>query len=259
MVIWKAHYTDEHHDLDIDILNTEEEYASDPLSFCIDGIAFSGTSLGDFHLSDPAMYERAKKEFHILKQGGNHITYSHPSQIPYSYDLQRYSLDVRIPIPLFKKDSRQTIQGNLRVYLKYCEHDMQKHNQSIHMCDDKIVYLDDIESAVFTLCAEGKEYSVDNKELYFEASLLRLSRMIREEYSLKCCFTCQYSDYSPYGNDDYGTMLCYRHHKDAYLKVHDKASYFQYAEGLDHETRQETYCCEEYEPRTKCEGYRGFV
>lgn len=239
MVIWKAHYTDEHHDLDIDILNTEEEYASDPLSFCIDGIAFSGTSLGDFHLSDPAMYERAKKEFHILKQGGNQITYSHPSQIPYSYDLQRYSLDVRIPISLFKKDSQQTIQGNLQIYLKYCEHD--------------------IASAVFTLCVDGKEYSVDNKELYFEDSLLRLSRMIGEEYSLKCCFTCQYSDYSPYGNDDYGTMLCYRHHKDAYLKVHDKASYFQYAEGLDHETRQETYCREEYEPRTKCEGYRGFV
>ena len=258
MVVWKAHYTDEHHDLDIDILNTEEDYRTVPLSFCINGISFSGTSLGDFQLCDSAMYETAQKEFHILKQGGKNIKYNFPSQTPYSYDLQRYSLDVSIPIQLFRKNDYHVVQGNLRICFTYCEHDMQK-LQAIHYCDDEIVYLDDIESAVFTLNIGEKEYSVNSKDLCFEDNLLKLSQMIKSDYTLKCCFTCQYSDYSPFGNDDYGTMLCYRHHKEAYLKVNDKASYFKYIEGLDYEARQETYCCEEYTQRNQCSGYRGFV
>ena len=116
-----------------------------------------------------------------------------------------------------------------------------------------------LKSAVFTLYIGEKEYSVNSKDLYFEDNLLKLSQMIKTDYTLKCCFTCQYSDYSPFGNDDYGTMLCYRHHKKEYLKVTDKASYFKYAEGLDYESMQETYCCKEYTQRNQCSGYRGFV
>ncbi len=74
-----------------------------------------------------------------------------------------------------------------------------------------------------------------------------------------CCLTCQYSDYSPYGNDGFGYMLCYKNHKNEYLKVNDKDSFFEYVEDLDFEFEYETNLCKEFAPRILCEGYRGYV
>ena len=256
MVVWKAHYTDEYHDLDTDITNTEGDYSSDPISFTIDGITFCGTSLFDFQIFDPNLYETARKKFKILKWGGRYPELNR--QTPYCYDLQCYSLDIMIPIPLFKKSDSAIVQGNLRVYYSYVEHDMNK-TQSIILCDGERVFRHDLKDAVFTLYVEGKEYILNCKSTYFEDALLDLTKLIREDYSLKCCFTCRYSDYSPYGSDDYGTLMCYRKHKEEYLKVNDKDSWFKYAESLPYEMIQETYCCGEYEPRTKCSGYRGFM
>lgn len=256
MKIWKAHYVDANHDLDIDILNTEEDYSSNPLSFCINGIPFSGTSLGDFQLADSDLYETARKEFSLLKWGGNLTKYK--IQSDYQYDLQRYSLDVKIPVTIIKKSDEREVSGYLRVCFAYCEHNPEK-NQSRIMCDNERVYRDDINDAIFTLCADGEEYCVSSQNLYFEPRLMQLIKLMKDKYVLKCCFTCQYSDYSPYGCDDYGTMLCYRKHKREYLKVNDKSSYFKYVEGLDCEAKQETYLCDEYEPRIQCGGYRGFV
>lgn len=256
MVVWKAHYTDECHDLDIDILNSEEDYSTEPLSFCINGISFSGTSLGDFGLSNPETYETAKKEFHIFKWGGKSTKYDIESK--YCYDLQRYSLNIMIPINVLRKRDNNIVQATLQVFFEYCEHDAQR-PQSIFVCDDIRVFRDDIKKSVFTLCIDGKEYSVTDDDLCFEDNLLKLCKMIKNEYTLKCCFTCQYSDYSPYGYDDYGTMLCYKNHKAECLKVNDKASYFQYLGELDCECRQETYLCDEYALRNQCRGYRGFV
>lgn len=82
---------------------------------------------------------------------------------------------------------------------------------------------------------------------------------MKKEYYIKCCFTCQYSDYSPYGNDDYGAMSCYRRHKEDCLMVNSKEDYFKYLEGKDADVRQETYLCEQYSPRSRAGGYRGFV
>lgn len=52
MVIWKAHYKDKFHDEDIKIINMQEERVTSPLSFTVDGITFSGDSIGDFKLQD---------------------------------------------------------------------------------------------------------------------------------------------------------------------------------------------------------------
>ncbi len=82
---------------------------------------------------------------------------------------------------------------------------------------------------------------------------------MKDEYRIISCFTCQYADYSPYGNDDFGTMLCFRRHKSDCLKVNGKGDYFEFLEGKDCDARQETYLCREYEFRNKSGGYRGFV
>lgn len=256
MKIWKAHYKDKNHDLEIDIINTEGEYSTNPLSFTINGITFHGTSLGDFQLADTEQYDKAREEFSFLKWGGRCTKYNLASE--YCYDLQRYSLGVKIPISLIRKKDNQSVQGYIRLCFEYQEPDITKAH-CIIMCDDTRVYRDEVHVSVFALEVDGRQFSIDCKDLYFERNLLKLNRMIKNEYIMHCCFTCQYSDYSPYGNDDFGTMLCYKKYKAEYLKVNTKDEYFEHLEGLDCEAKQETYLCEEYEPRGKCEGYRGFV
>ena len=41
--------------------------------------------------------------------------------------------------------------------------------------------------------------------------------------------------------------------------VNSKEDYFKYLEGKDSDGRQETYLCEQYSPRSRAGGYRGFV
>ena len=103
----------------------------------------------------------------------------------------------------------------------------------------------------------GAEYSDFVGKFKIKVYKVDQNKSLRENQSI--IITCQYSDYSPYGNDDYGTMLCYKKHKSEYLKVNDKYSYFEYLEGVECEVRQETYLCDEYEKRNQCEGYQGFV
>ena len=109
------------------------------------------------------------------------------------------------------------------------------------------------------MTVDGHIYKADRPTTYFEQALLQICKKCGREYLLRCCFTCQYSDYSPYGCDDFGSMLCYREHKAVYLTVNDKAGYFDRLEGLDCEIEQETSVCGEFEERTRCEGYRGMV
>ena len=52
MQYWKAHYKDALHDTDIQIVNTEGVYGTDPLSFTLDNIKFHGTDPSSFELAD---------------------------------------------------------------------------------------------------------------------------------------------------------------------------------------------------------------
>lgn len=257
MRIWKAHYRDKLHDEDIEIINTQEGYSTNPLSFTLDGITFSGTSIGDFELNDESQYDVAKEKFCLLKWGGN----NKDSNIitSYTYDLQRYSMNVCIPIIVVRKRDGHEVQGILHIVFRYVEHDIQKRQSIIIECDNARVYRDDQVVLEFSLCMEDRVYESSIKSLCFESSLLDISKQIQENYYIKSCFTCQYSDYSPYGSDDYGAMLCYRRCKEEYLKVNNKDDFFEYLEMKDFDTRQEDYLCEEYAVRNKCEGYRGFV
>lgn len=94
---WKAHYKDALHDVDIEIINTEEDYSTEPLSFILDNIAFCGTSLSDFHLEDEAQYDEASGKFSLLKWGGcNSESLEFLVASPYLYDLQGYGLETEI-------------------------------------------------------------------------------------------------------------------------------------------------------------------
>jgi len=256
MQYWKAHYKDALHDTDIEIRNTEEDYNTDPLSFVLDGITFKGTSLGEFQLADATQYEEADKKFSLLKWGGHDSKYQITS--PYVYDLQRYELEAMIPVRVFRKKDKQLVEGNLFLAFRYLEPDPET-SHSTRLCDDRKVYRDDPVVSEFSLCVDGSCYKSTKKMLWFEAALHDICVQIQNDYALKCCFTCQYSDYSPYGSDDYGLMLCFCRHKEDCLKVNSKDDFFTWLEGKDYDGRQETYLCEHYSPRKQAGGCRGFV
>ena len=254
MQYWKAHYRDTLHDTAIEIRNTEEDYNTEPLSFTLDNITFCGTSLSDFHLKDETQYVEACKKFSLLKWGGHNSKFTSP----YVYDLQGYELETEIPISVFRKRDERLITGILFLSFQCIEPDMSKPH-SIRMCDDIRVYHDDVIVQEFSLSVDGICYKSIEKTLWFEAALKDICRQIKNDYYIKCCFTCQYSDYSPYGSDDYGLMLCFCRHKNDCLKVNSKDDFFSFLEGKDYDGRQETYLCEHYCLRDKASGYRGFV
>lgn len=210
--------------------------------------------LNDFRLKDEAQYGEASKKFSLLKWGGHTSKFTSS----YQYDLQGYELEIEIPINVFRKSDERLITGGLFLSFKFTEHDSSK-PQSIIMCDDIRVYSDDVIVQEFSLSVDGICYKSAEKTLWFEAALEDICRQIKGDYYIKCCFTCQYSDYSPYGSDDYGTMLCFYRHKSDCLKVNTKDDFFAFLAGKDWDARQETYLCEHYCPRNKASGYRGFV
>ena len=254
MQYWKAHYKDALHDADIVIMNAED--TAEPLSFTLDGIRFQGSSYADFHLSDETQYDAAKEKFCLLKWGGHYTKYHITT--PYSYDLQRYALTLEIPVNIYRKRDGAFVLGTIRLAYQYTEHD-EAHHQPIYLCDDTRVYRDEAKVSDFSRLVDGLRYESSRKSLFFEVALHHICTQIKEDYLLKCCFTCQYSDYSPYGSDDYGTMLCYRRYKEDCLRVNNKEEYFRYLEERDYDARQETYLCGQYSPRCQAAGYRGFV
>ncbi len=253
MKIWKAHFRDERHDTDIDIINTEGDYNSDPVSFTLDEVTFAGTSLADLQPVETDI-ERAQERFNICKAGGFDAPFG---EVPYWYMLQRYSLDVDIPVMAVRRRDNCDVQGTLHISYEFREHDPQQ-LQSIYKCDEERIYPDDLHVNDFTLHIDGKVCPAERRSLCFENPLMDISRALAPEYYLKCCFTCQYSDYSPYGCDDFGSMQCFLRQKENYLRVNTKMEYFDLLTD-DYDLRQETFLCGGFEPRTLCEGYRGYV
>ncbi|MDX2043582.1 MAG: DUF6304 family protein [Acidobacteriota bacterium] len=90
---------------------------------------------------------------------------------------------------------------------------------------------------------------------FFEGELLDIQKSLPISLSLKCCFGCAYSDYSPYGQALFGTMACFRNNKAKYLSVENK---YDLLEILDTAFPvQETYVCSEFQVRKTGTGYRG--
>ena len=211
MKIWKAHFRDEKHDVFTDIVNTEGDYRTDPLSLTIDGVTFAGTGLCDLHPAAGTDMAKACERFNILKQGGFEVA---DSDVPYWYTLQRYALDVSIPVTVVRRCDNCEVEGILQYSFEFTEHD-PGNIQAICLCDGERVYPDDVNVLDFTLYIDGTGYSSEKRTVCFENALMDISRKISPDYYLKCCFTCRYSDYSPYGSDDFGSMECFSRQKES--------------------------------------------
>ena len=118
----------------------------------------------------------------------------------------------------------------------------------------------DREDLFLKLNYENNIYELEGNPGDFEGGLLSLKEIIPENIDLKCCFTCMYSDYSPYGQGLFGSLACFRDVKEDYLNLgntYDIKRDLLILWEKHTEYVQEIYLCPEYEKRTKGTGYRG--
>lgn len=95
--------------------------------------------------------------------------------------------------------------------------------------------------------------AVEVLDEWFEEGIQKLEAALPDNVRLRCCLTCLYSDYSPYGHGLLG-MQCHRRAKEQYLSVRTKRDYFKVPVTED---VPETHVCDEYERRRPGTGYRG--
>ncbi|SHM14971.1 DUF6304 family protein [Chitinophaga sp. CF418] len=153
--------------------------------------------------------------------------------------LTDYTLSCRIPISTWKEGIQ--IPGVLLTQVEYKEAATRL----------------DYNAPYFHFSFELEEETIQIGKLsQFEGVFEILREKLPENIDIKTCYTCLYSDYSVYGNDIFGTMLCFRNAKDKYVKVKDKDEYMDMMDDFDRIV-QETYLCEDFTPRIKGTGYRG--
>lgn len=153
--------------------------------------------------------------------------------------LTDYTLSCRVPISTWKEGTQ--IPGFLLTEVEYKEDETR--------LDHNAPYFD------FSFELEGKIIPI-GKLSQFEGVFEILSEKLPENIIIKTCYTCLYSDYSVYGSDVFGSMLCFRNVKDVYVKVRSKGEFMDMMDNFDRIV-QETYLCEDFSPRMKGVGYRG--
>jgi hypothetical protein len=118
----------------------------------------------------------------------------------------------------------------------------------------------DKEELYLAIIHQGKKYDPKKCVGDFENGLLSLNELLPKPFYIKCCLTCMYSDYSPYGMGLFGSLACFRDVKEQYLEL-----------GKDGDVKRELLCfwdqmteyvqeihlCEQYKKRIPGTGYRG--
>lgn len=112
----------------------------------------------------------------------------------------------------------------------------------------------EFEKILLTLTIVDKVFAATGDT--FETILENIQNQFDEKYKFKNCFGCLYSDYSVYGQNAFGSMMCFVNQKDNYLKVKNKSEYIDNLTE-DFDDVQEIFCCSKFDIRRKGAGYRG--
>ncbi|SNR14164.1 DUF6304 family protein [Tenacibaculum jejuense] len=107
----------------------------------------------------------------------------------------------------------------------------------------------------YTFSVLNTEYKVAGYS--FEELFDNLKETIKDNYLIKNCYGCNYSDYSPYGRGSFGDMLCLKNAKEKYLKINGKDGLLELMSNEKIIQVQETYLCSKFEFRKENIGYRG--
>jgi hypothetical protein len=199
-------------------IKTEMTNNGSELRIKLDGIEFLSTNLGDFKTINT---DKQNKRFDFDKYG----------------TLTNYSLFVQFPIRIEINDCEKITTLDCKLKSTISSIGV---NQTIS--DSKIQIANKIiEIGSFDL---------------FESAFDRLNQKINSNIKLKCCSNCLYADYSVFGQDFWGTMLCFKNIKNEYLKVKHKGDYMNIMDNYTQQV-QETHYCNEFEKRIDGTGYRG--
>lgn len=115
------------------------------------------------------------------------------------------------------------------------------------------VQLGDSENYGVTLKIESetKPISTSMRFDHFEDALIDIQNQLPSDEKIKCCLSCKFSHFSPYGNGMYGHLFCFKKIKEKVNRIEDKGSLFDVWELADKESKvftvQETHVCEEHE------------
>ena len=209
-----------------DRLGTEEiriENDSTTLWTTIRGVAFSGNRFDDLCIADRTPPDLAAR---FTLHGDS---------------LCSCRIEYAMPIPVWMEGGEQ--RAGLTVVVVLGDVISDKH------CLDREEYL-------LTLEHDGRLYAGTGNSGSFEGELLEIQAQLPPGVHMKACITCMYSDYSPYGQNAFGDMACYRTRKSEYLKVKGKMQFLKFQGHFDRMV-QETYLCPEFERRVPGTGYRG--
>ncbi len=102
-----------------------------------------------------------------------------------------------------------------------------------------------------------EKYSILSNSSNFDFE--KLKNKLPKNWSLKCCYNCEYSDFGVYSNPFFGFMICFKNYKNEYSKVIGKdENYMNLLDKVDKEDFvYETFKCSEFKIREKNVGYRG--
>jgi hypothetical protein len=227
---YKGRYTDSLGTQEIEVVN-----GYNMLTVEIDGVEFCGLVLDDLSIDDKSKYTEAQLERFTFCR-----TPVYQSD-RFVESLCNCSFEIVLPQVIIDKLNDVQITSDLTIGYALGKPRPQAGRG--------------IEYEILTLTMEiaGKTYSGTGSDV--EVCFDRIRDQISDKYQLKNCYGCQYGDYSVYGQSSFGSMLCFRNQKEQYSKVISKADYLQL--GAPDAHVEETYCCDEFEPRKYGAGYRG--
>lgn len=96
------------------------------------------------------------------------------------------------------------------------------------------------------LVFEGKTYKFENPNFEYGLSP-NYTKSLNINY-IKCCINCKFSEYSPFGNQEYGDLMCFKKCKEEWAKIgYTGLKDTENWEKIDNRiTTQEAYWCEEF-------------
>ena len=137
---YRVRYRDAGHDCQADICVTKSHGYGYDLRLTLGGYTFVGSNLCDFELEDPSKAEAAAREFCLMKWGG-YVAYGDRT-MPYAYALQRYSMEVEIPVEAERRENGERVAGMIRFAYRMEACDSSRARSRCY-CDDREIYLDD--------------------------------------------------------------------------------------------------------------------
>jgi hypothetical protein len=107
----------------------------------------------------------------------------------------------------------------------------------------------------FEMNNEKIKIIIDNETYYFgrpnfEYGLNPTFTKIPNVEYIKCCTNCTYSEYSPFGCEDYGDLMCFKNSKEAWEKIgYQGLKDTENWDNLIIEKTQEAFWCGEFKKR----------